>query len=194
MIKSETRNPKLETNKKGFTLVETIVAIGVISVGFVGALVILSKSSSQAGVLKERIIAAHLAEEGIEVVRNIRDSNWLSSNPNASWRDGLDDTPLGDDTPKAIVDYNSESITLAPSSQWCLSYVLDNGFYKYKHSASCNTTFKRHIILTTKSMESYPWEVDPAKLEYLEVKSVVTWEEKGQTKTITIVDNFYDWR
>ncbi len=189
MIKLKSKNEKVKTSRAGFTLVETIVAVGVISVGFVGTLVILSRSSSQADILKDRIIAAHLAEEGIEVVRNIRDSNWLE--PSSGWRDGLADTA------NAIVSYDSESLTIEPdSAKWCLTYVLieTDGFYKYKHAISCNTTFKRHIVLTTKTMESYPWESDPAKLEYLEIKSVVTWEEKGQTKTITAIDNFYDWR
>ncbi len=172
----------------GFTLIEAIVAIGVISVGFVGALVILSKSASQAGFLRERIIASHLAAEGIEVIRNIRDTNWLKpSNPN--WRTGLADTL------NAIVDYNSGSITIeADSSRWCLSYGLDSGFYKYKHSYPCNTVFKRHIVLTTKTMEAYPWETDAEKLKYLEVQSIVTWQEKGQIKTIQVIDNLYNWK
>ncbi|MEK7078247.1 MAG: prepilin-type N-terminal cleavage/methylation domain-containing protein [Patescibacteria group bacterium] len=171
---------------QGFTLIEAIVAIGVISVGFVGALVILSKSASQAGFLRERIIASHLAAEGIEVIKNIRDTNWLV---NRDWKAGLADTP------NAIVSYNSGSVIIeADSSRWCLSYGLDNGFYKYKHSYPCNTIFKRHIVLTTKTMEAYPWETDPEKLKYLEIQSIVTWQEKGQIKTIQVIDNLYNWK
>ena len=75
--------------RSGFTLIETLVAVSVISVGFVGELVLLAKSASQASALRHRVVGARLAEEGLEVVRNIRDSNWLRS---LNWRDGLADT------------------------------------------------------------------------------------------------------
>ncbi len=184
MIKSEIYN-------RGFTLIEAIVAIGVISVGFVGALVILSKSASQAGFLRERIIASHLAAEGIEVIRNIRDTNWLKlSQPD--WLSGLiepKDAPV-DTNVTGIVNYNSGSVTIeADSSRWCLSYGLDNGFYKYKHSYPCNTVFKRHIVLTKKSEI-----ISGQSISFLEVQSIVDWQEKGLTKTIQVIDHLYDWK
>lgn len=173
---------------KGFTLVETIVAIGVISIGFVGSLVLLSKSASQASTLKDRLIAAHLAEEGIEVVRNLRDTNWLKG---FDWRADLDDTNF------ALVNYNSPAIGIDIDgnvlSQDCLSYV--GGFYAHlTEVSSCNTSFKRYIEITTKDD---PDLIDPdtgKKAQYMEVKSVVSWREKVSTKSLTVIDNLYDWK
>ena len=72
---------------QGFTLLEGIIAITVISIGMTGALSLaLSNLSSSEG-NENRIIAANLAREGIELVRNQRDTNWLKIdlNQSVSW-------------------------------------------------------------------------------------------------------------
>lgn len=165
----------------GFTLIEAIVAIGVISVGFVGALVLLSKSSSQAGALRDRVIAAHLAEEGIEITRNIRDTNWLK---NLGWRTGLGDTAF------ALVDYNSSALDTGATvaSRECLNY--SGGFYIHPAvAATCNSPFKRHIELSTG-----PADPDLGGAQPLIIKSVVSWTERINTPSITVIDYLYDWK
>lgn len=170
----------LKLHDQGFTLIEAIVAIGVISVGFVGALVILSRSASQAGFLRERIIASHLAAEGIEVIKNIRDTNWLKPSQ-TDWLSGLGDTSNG------LVDFDSQSFKTS-SYNSCLNYA--NGFYRHGTSAPCNTVFKRHIVLTKKSEI-----ISGRSINFLEVQSIVDWQEKGQAKPpITVIDHLYDWK
>ena len=168
---------------QGFTLVEAIVAMGVIAVGFTGSLVLLSKSTSQANSLKDRVIAAHLAEEGIELIRNIRDTNWLNPG-NPGWRSGLNDTNNG------LVNYDESFMTNnSDQNSWCLNW---NGTH-YKHAAApnyiCNTSFKRHMELATKSET-----ISGQNVDYLEIKSVVEWREKSFNRNITVVDHLYDWK
>ena len=70
-------------NKKGgFTLLETIVAVGLIVVGLVAALALITTSLFYVSNIQDRLAAANLTAEGIEVVRNIRDNNWLQ---NKAW-------------------------------------------------------------------------------------------------------------
>ncbi|MBI2465871.1 MAG: prepilin-type N-terminal cleavage/methylation domain-containing protein [Candidatus Sungbacteria bacterium] len=175
--------PGSKFHVSGFTLIEAIVAIGVISVGFVGSLVLLSKSSAQASLLKNRVAVSHLAAEGIEVVRNIRDTNWLKG---FDWRTGLADTASG------IVDYDSAAVDASDTSDGrkCLNW--SGSFYKHAVAAdsyACNTTFKRHIELATK-LET----VSGQNVNYLEVKSIVEWREKTRAQTVTVVDHLYDWK
>ena len=155
--------------------------MGVIAVGFVGSLVLLSKSASQAGGLKDRVVAAHLAEEGIELVRNIRDTNWL--NPaNPGWRNGLADTSNG------LVNYDEPFMTNnSDQNSWCLNW--DGIHYKHATAPNCNTTFKRHIELATR-----PETISGQNVDYLEIKSVVEWREKSFNRNITVVDHLYDWK
>ncbi|HAT73706.1 MAG: hypothetical protein US30_C0007G0048 [Candidatus Moranbacteria bacterium GW2011_GWF2_36_839] len=65
-------------NKKGFTLIESLLAISVFSLlvmTFVGAMIYGQESERTAG---ERARATFLAEEGLEAVRNIRDANFAT--------------------------------------------------------------------------------------------------------------------
>lgn len=171
-------------SKKGFTLIEAIVAIGVISIGFVGSLVLLSKASSQASTIKDRVVVAHLAEEGIEVIRNIRDTNWLKG---FEWRTGLPDTGSN----FGVVDYNSASVDTSDTSESrkCLNW--DGNFYKHAAAPvyACSTSFKRQIKLTTLT-ENISGQI----VDYLEVKSIVEWKEKGIVKSLTAIDHLYDWK
>lgn len=69
----------------GFTLLETIVAIGILTTGILSVVALMSYNLNQANALKNRVIATSLAEEGIEVMRNIRDTNWLQGRQFNDW-------------------------------------------------------------------------------------------------------------
>jgi len=78
-----------KTNKrKGFTLVETLVAIAIFTVSILAVMAVLANSISDTNYAKKKMTAAYLAQEGIEYVRNKRDTSILSS---SSSQDGWDD-------------------------------------------------------------------------------------------------------
>ncbi len=64
--------------QKGFTLVETLVALSIFSSAIVGMIVITSQGINDTVYAKNKLIATALSQEGIEVVRNIRDSSLLA--------------------------------------------------------------------------------------------------------------------
>ena len=79
-----------DTNEKGFSLIEVIVSIAVITTALITVMALISFSVSSIGLSKSKIIATNLAQEGVEIIRNIRDSNWLSYKRSPeTWRDGL---------------------------------------------------------------------------------------------------------
>ncbi len=63
--------------ESGESLIETVVSIAVLAMGGLGATAIIFSSLIAGGVSRDRVIATNLAREGIEVVRSIRDTNWL---------------------------------------------------------------------------------------------------------------------
>ncbi|MBA7596520.1 hypothetical protein ES703_03494 [subsurface metagenome] len=71
---------------KSFTLIEIVVAIFLITVGTVGAFSLIQRTIAFTVISSSRLVAANLAQEGIEIIRNTRDTNWLSGNP---WDQGL---------------------------------------------------------------------------------------------------------
>ncbi|KKP78449.1 MAG: hypothetical protein UR77_C0002G0001, partial [Candidatus Nomurabacteria bacterium GW2011_GWC2_35_35] len=71
MIKS------LKQKNKGFTLVETLVAISIFSLSIIATMSVLGSGISDTGYAKKKMIAGYLAQEGIEYVRNMRDTSVL---------------------------------------------------------------------------------------------------------------------
>lgn len=63
--------------QKSFTLLETIVAIYVLLTGIVGVMSLSQQNLQAASVFRSQLIAANLAQEGMEMVRNQRDYNVL---------------------------------------------------------------------------------------------------------------------
>lgn len=75
-------------NPRAFTLLETMMAIAVIAIT-VTAVAELTKSSARLSASSlDRLSATLQAQEGIELARAIRDTNWLK---NQAWDTGFDD-------------------------------------------------------------------------------------------------------
>lgn len=81
--------------KKGFTLIETLVAISILLIAVVAPLSTIGGSFSSILVARDQMIAVNFAQEGIEMARQKRDSNMLNKWQNGvgSWGDNL---PAGD--------------------------------------------------------------------------------------------------
>jgi len=74
----KTNNKKFN---KGFTLIETFVAITVLVITVLGPMTLLSRALADSSTLKQRMTASYLAQEGLETVIFLRntDSSYLSS-------------------------------------------------------------------------------------------------------------------
>ena len=75
---------------KGFTLIEVIVAVFLVTVGIGGVYALIQRTIAFTPVISARLTAAYLAQGGIELVRNKRDSNWLTGDP---WDSNLPSVP-----------------------------------------------------------------------------------------------------
>lgn len=64
-------------NQKGQSLIELIIAISVLVVALVATTVLIVSSINASRESKNKLIATNLGREGIEIVRSIRDSNWI---------------------------------------------------------------------------------------------------------------------
>ena len=90
-------------SKKGETIAETIIALTILAMGIAMTSTLMANSLRNVNTSKYRVIAVNIAREGIEAVRNIRDTNWLkfSSKRRMCWNhmpqplaeDDCNDTP-----------------------------------------------------------------------------------------------------
>jgi Tfp pilus assembly protein PilV len=72
------KNFILKKEEKGFTIVESLVAIGMLLLAVTGAYGVAQQSLQHSQVAREQITAFYLAQEGIEAVKNLRDENFLN--------------------------------------------------------------------------------------------------------------------
>ncbi len=72
---SKSAPPSLR-KQSGFTLVEVIVATMVIVVGILATVSVANVSVRASGDNERKVVGTNLAREGVELVRNIRDTNW----------------------------------------------------------------------------------------------------------------------
>jgi prepilin-type N-terminal cleavage/methylation domain-containing protein len=79
------------TQQKGFTLLETLVAVFILTLALTGPIYIASLAIRGSVESRDNISAYHLAEEAIEVIRNKRDQISLNmSDDTTSWTYGLE--------------------------------------------------------------------------------------------------------
>lgn len=155
-----------------FTLIEIIIAIGIITTALVVSIALISFSVSGIRIGKSKIIAAGLSQEGIEIVRNIRDSNWVGptyKRKASNWRDGL-----GQDNWR--VQYNRAGLLAFANTPLRID---SNGFYQYDSGSS--TPFYRKITI------SYIGN------NQIRIVSEITWQERGKNYSIKAEDLLYNW-
>ena len=159
---------KLKYNnlEKGFTLIEVFIAISILSIGVVGAFGVLPKMIKNQAMNADAFLASQIANQGMELTRNLRDSNWLKEQ---DWDTGLTACGSG-----CEIDYND---TALQTNQNRFLQKDTNGFYNYETGA--NSKFKRKITIQ---------EIVPI----LNVKVEVSWNGNGSP--FLIEENFYDWR
>ena len=135
----------LSKNKKGETILETIIAMGILAIGITLASSIIGSSLRNINASKNRIIAINIAREGIEAMRNIRDTNWLkfSSNRRACWNHDpvLDTCDVNNPNPILPGDYLIYKDT---TQKWQLDDLLvaDGDGTELPQSGSTGETFR----------------------------------------------------
>lgn len=68
----------LLAGRQGFTLIETLIAVMLLAIAITGPLTIASKGLTATLVAKDQFIGFYLAQDAIEYVRYVRDSNCLA--------------------------------------------------------------------------------------------------------------------
>ncbi len=156
----------------GFTMIEVIAAIFVFTMAILALMILIDESIVFSDQAKSKLIAVYLAQEGIEIVHNIRDSNWIKKAP--SWDSGLS---VGD----YEADYQGQSLSTYTGNYL---YIDSNGFYSYSYLGGTQTKFKRKITISDKTG-------DPPRIK---ITSRVEWEIRGKYYNIEVVEYLYNWK
>lgn len=168
----------IKLKNKGFTVLELLASILVISIGILAAYSVTQRILAQTIDSADRITAVYLAKEGIEIVRNIRDTNWIEDTAvPTDWDDGL---TVGD----WQADYNTSGAIDDSYDSGEFLTIDGNGFYSY--SGTLPTKFKRKITITS---------ILPASgKDGINIEVEVSWEKRGQSHNLIVQENLYDWK
>ncbi|MBM3283921.1 prepilin-type N-terminal cleavage/methylation domain-containing protein [Candidatus Gottesmanbacteria bacterium] len=74
------------SKEKSFTLLEVMMAIFVLTIAVGASYILIQKTFIASSLTQSKLVAYYLAQEGVENVRNIRDTNWLNDVP---WNEGI---------------------------------------------------------------------------------------------------------
>lgn len=166
-----------QSTTQGFTLVETLVAIVVLTLSITGPLFIAQQSFNSAVTARDRTTASFLAQEGIEYIRSVRDHNYLSNE--ANWLQDLDVCLGGNCT----ID---TSVSTYPLIEACAGNCdplkkSSSGFYGYQNGN--DTNFVRTISMIQ----------DPLRPHEVLVTSEVSWTVRGTTRSVVVRERLFDW-
>lgn len=131
---------KTKKKNRGFTLIETIVAIAVLALGITGPLVLAYNSLNATNLARDQVIATFLAQDAMEYILAKRDVNREGGN----WLDGFMDDICDDGNGCAIdttIGFNNGAIKDNNASN-AIRYDATKG---YNYSSGSETKFTRRI-------------------------------------------------
>ncbi len=196
--------------KRGFTLVETLVSLFIFSLSITAIIVVTGQGVSDTTIAKNKITAVALAQEGIEVIRNIRDTYSLSeSAPGSGWIDFINDVQSNCTKPDGCIVEDIVSYTSSPIINPCntvgggsdfpsgcdfirrekLPSEISNtlvgtfGFYEYYSAAAVESPFQRTIYI----------ECVNADCTEVRVESLVAWRQGTGVAEINAVEHLFNW-
>ncbi|MBI3495189.1 hypothetical protein HY065_01020 [Candidatus Berkelbacteria bacterium] len=106
--------------KRGFGLIEAVFATGILAMIAAGAVVLNTQALRHTAVLADRLTAFEWAQEGVEVVRQIRDTNLIDGRPETDWK--CFDPDAG---PSSTNQYDCGFTTVVPSNIYRLDTTAD---------------------------------------------------------------------
>jgi type II secretory pathway pseudopilin PulG len=172
-----------KSNHKGFSLLEVTAVFAIITFGLLGISSLVNQNIRAQSVNKNYAMASMLAQEGIELVRNKRDNNFLQG---WDWRRGetsVDpDSDIVTDDSTYTVDYTGNIDPAADSlnDSEALLQIDGNGYYN--HGSGADSRFRRLIT------------VDDSAADFLKVNCTVRWRERSGYKQYAVDTVLYDWR
>lgn len=161
------------TAPRGFTLLETIVALTVIIAAMTGPIALTTRGIFDAKFAKNKLVAADLAQEGLEIIRQCRDNNILKSR---AW-----DFSMGaGDWQADVISSTLLQCPLSPFTGAALLRDSNSGLYNYVSGNS--TMFTRRVTISKPAADQ------------MFVVSSVTWSEGGIGRVMTLQETLYNWR
>ena len=164
----------------GFTLIETMVAISILTFAMAGPLFTASRAIVAAQTARDQLTATYLAQEAIEQVRFMRDTNVLLGD---DWMaQGLGNCDDNEVVAGCYIDvWQDADLTVCPE-EGCPILKYNSTSRRYQYSNGEDTSFRRTINI----------EDTPNTFEKV-ITVRVEWRSGVQAHSVVITDRIFDW-
>ena len=177
--------------EQGFTLIETLAAISLITIAIVAPMALTVQSLQSAYFARDQITASNLAQEGIESIRSVRDGNILTTAEGSA-------TPLFQGIlptcgTSCYVDARTvPNPTITACGGACPSLQTNGQLYGYNQSGWANSNFTRTISACYIQLNG---SCDPnTASDEVRLTVTVSWKTAAfKTQSVTLTDNLYNW-
>jgi len=199
--------------KKGFTLIETMVAVSILMLAVSGPLYAASRATVAANNSQDQLTALYLAQEGVEYVRMMRDTAFMDRYTQNditasadSWNDFLNgayamsitncraSSCALDPIPSNLLANMGYGSSLASSAGNPPLYMANDGITNYYTQKSVGNTLQKFV--RTIQVIDIPGTVDAPGVPYPEKKivSIVSWNSHGILYSEKITDHITPWQ
>jgi putative endonuclease len=176
---------------RGFTLIETLVAISLLTIAVVAPIALTAQSLQSAYYARDQITGYYLAQEAIEAVRSIRDAQILqiSQTPQGPATSGLNifgSIPLNDQPFTIDARKADPAQAIVTCNGTCPPLQTNGTLYGYEPADSSwtNTNFTRTVKAAFVGSGQ----------DEVRVTVTVAWRTGSiQTRTFSISENMYRW-
>jgi len=169
---------KNQNNLPAFTIIEVLITLFIISLGLIGIISLIVQNISSQDYNRGNLIAYQMSQEGVELIRRVRDTNWVALN---SFNNNL--APAVGTIYEYCLDYNDDIPALAPSGEPCVLRKGVDGFYAHESSVgSTDSGFSR--LVSVELLNSHE----------MRVISAVYWSDRGRDYSYKVESLLYDWK
>jgi prepilin-type N-terminal cleavage/methylation domain-containing protein len=187
-------------NKKGFTIIESLVAISILTVSILATYTAVQNSLKSSLIVKDQITAFYLAQESIEFIKNLKDENSLNDTycistglcSTVNWLHGLSEATSdacwyggsGVSQKTCTVDIITKTIAQCAGGSGTCTKLNQNsvtGAFSYTSGANWSTSnFKREI------------QISPVSSTEVEIIVTMSWNTGGLSKTFQIKESLFN--
>lgn len=195
---------------RGFTLIEMLIAMAIFTSSITGLIVVTSSGIANVNFAKNKLTATYLAQEGIEEIRNLRDTFYffIFTDPQTEWQNTVGVFEI-----KGCIIFGAQqqlenefgcntvlSLTQVPQLSLCSDdqrmdcgnpginplRIDQDGFFTPPPQGNLGTAFRRVIKIENIGTTTSTPEI--------RVTVEVAWQQGTRTRRVSVTENLLGWK